>query len=289
MTHAADMLHMSQPSLGLQIKSLEVEMGVELLERHSRGVSPTRVGKIMYERSISILQQVDALRDELNGADTTKVRSIALGLPPSIMRMLGEDIFTDAEAYVHNFTIEFTEERSFVLLDILDRNEIDLAFCYNTKEDLRYIRTPILEEELIFVAVPTSFRSEEHVTASEVLKRRLAISGARGIIHGLIQDQADRLNQTLEPDLSIHSVEMLMKIVKRGRAATVLPYGLVSDAVAAGTLAYRRIKDRPLYRTLYSVRMRGNRNTESVGLDNFTTQLAQRLQTKLGELARSLV
>jgi LysR family nitrogen assimilation transcriptional regulator len=114
------------------------------------------------------------------------------------------------------------------------------------------------------------------------------ISGERGILHGLVQAQADRLSQPLNLAFSIHSVSMLKSVVMQGKAATVLPFGLVADEVAAGTMAYRRIRDRPLYRTLYFVRMRGNKNAEGAGLERLLQYTAERLRIKLGDLARPI-
>ncbi len=287
-TRAAEALHVAQPSLGVQIRSLETEMGVPLLERHSRGISPTAAGNLLYEHASDILQRVDALRGDVRSVGTPRARPVALGFPPSSMKLLGADILADADTYAPELTIELTEERSFVLEDALERKELDLALCYNTKEDPRIIRTPILEEELIFIASPSHFSSDDPVSASDVLKTPLVISGERGIIHGLVQAHADRLSQPLEPAFSIHSVSTLKNIVMQGRAATILPFGLVAEEVAAGTMAYRRIRDRPLYRTLYFVRARGNKNAEGAGLDRLLKHIAERLRSKLGELARPI-
>ena len=48
-TAAARRLRLSQPSISLQVKNLEQEMGLQLLERHPRGVTPTREGQVLYE------------------------------------------------------------------------------------------------------------------------------------------------------------------------------------------------------------------------------------------------
>src|SRR6185369_236810 len=57
-TRAAEQLYVAQPALGMQIRQLEESLGVELLERHSRGVSPTRAGQALYERACEILRLV---------------------------------------------------------------------------------------------------------------------------------------------------------------------------------------------------------------------------------------
>ena len=48
-TNAARRLHVTQPSISLQVKKLEQEMGARLLDRHSRRVVLTREGEVLYE------------------------------------------------------------------------------------------------------------------------------------------------------------------------------------------------------------------------------------------------
>ena len=64
---AAEVLHIAQPALGLQVRKLEDELHTQLLIRHSRGVEPTPAGKLLRERANAILAQIEetkqAIRD----------------------------------------------------------------------------------------------------------------------------------------------------------------------------------------------------------------------------------
>src|ERR1700679_204707 len=53
-------LHTSQPSLSRQIKDLEDQVGVELLNRSARGVTLTEAGKAFLDHARLALSQVDA-------------------------------------------------------------------------------------------------------------------------------------------------------------------------------------------------------------------------------------
>ncbi|MDH8660872.1 LysR family transcriptional regulator, partial [Klebsiella pneumoniae] len=55
----------AQPSLSQQIKSLEEELGVQLLVRHARGVTVTEQGQQLYDRACRILQEVDDAKDSI--------------------------------------------------------------------------------------------------------------------------------------------------------------------------------------------------------------------------------
>ncbi len=90
---AAQRLHMSQPPLSMQIKALERELGIELLERTSRRVALTDAGRAFLERARTILGAVEEAREVARGAERGTQGRLEVGfissatlslLPPSI-------------------------------------------------------------------------------------------------------------------------------------------------------------------------------------------------------------
>ena len=70
-SRAAARLHMTQPPLTVRLRSLERELGVELLVRHGRGVDLTAAGRVLVERARRVLADVSAAAEE--------VRTVGLG------------------------------------------------------------------------------------------------------------------------------------------------------------------------------------------------------------------
>jgi len=70
-THAGETLHLSQPAVSRQIRSLEAAMGATLFHRHPRGLLLTSEGEILFEATQEITAQLDAstvrLRDNREG------------------------------------------------------------------------------------------------------------------------------------------------------------------------------------------------------------------------------
>ncbi len=62
-THAAEQLHISQPTVSLQIQALEREMGEKLLERRGPSVRLTPEGKVLYQLVQPIAAGIDSLKD----------------------------------------------------------------------------------------------------------------------------------------------------------------------------------------------------------------------------------
>src|SRR5437588_8624269 len=69
-TRAADELHVAQSALSHQVRRLERELGVELLQRTTRSVEPTQAGELVGRRARTMLEQAAVLAgevDELRG------------------------------------------------------------------------------------------------------------------------------------------------------------------------------------------------------------------------------
>lgn len=80
MTHAADYLHVSQPTLSRQVKALENEFGKPLLYRESKKVTLTQDGVLLRKRATEILHLVDKTTDELMVSHNELSGDILLGV-----------------------------------------------------------------------------------------------------------------------------------------------------------------------------------------------------------------
>jgi DNA-binding transcriptional LysR family regulator len=78
-SEAAAVLKSSQPSISLKIKSLEEELGIELLDRNRSGVHPTRAGILVYQTAKDILGRWSQLEDNLLGFQETLTGTLTIG------------------------------------------------------------------------------------------------------------------------------------------------------------------------------------------------------------------
>src|SRR5580698_5477040 len=79
-SRAAATIHVAQPALSQQIAELEIEMGVELLQRSARGVRATRAGEVLYREGLAILRQVEQIPSLIRSADAEIEGSVSLGI-----------------------------------------------------------------------------------------------------------------------------------------------------------------------------------------------------------------
>jgi len=263
MTAAARQLNLAQPALGAQMRQLETELGVSLLVRHSRGIMPTAAGSLLYERAQEILESVEQAARDVRTLNSQRHNQLRIGFNPSTLLVLSPDVIMDTRATMPGVSVSLVEERTPVLLDALEHNQVDIAFLYlyNLPERPGLTRRAVIEEDLLLVTAPSlqppQAPHESHdptVSLAEALRYDLAIGGERGDLRNIVESEAQRLSLKVKIAYELQSGESTKLIVARGTAATILPYSLAAEELKSGALIGRRI-DRPaLTRMLYVVR-----------------------------------
>jgi DNA-binding transcriptional LysR family regulator len=107
-TRAAERLWIAQPGLSQHVRSLERELGVELLERHPRGVSLTHAGELLLERARAALAAADVAASTGRELQAGVVGSVRLGVASGPGWPLTSDLLR-----------QFSRERSGVELTVL--------------------------------------------------------------------------------------------------------------------------------------------------------------------------
>ena len=82
-SRAAERLHVSQPPLSRQIRSLEAELKVKLLDRNTQGVRLTRVGHAVLARSRKLVRDAESLRAESQMIEKESQEELRIGYAPS--------------------------------------------------------------------------------------------------------------------------------------------------------------------------------------------------------------
>jgi len=289
MTAAAQRLGLAQPALGAQIRHLEEELGVKLLLRHSRGVAPTQAGRLLHARALAILAQVDRARIDLRAMGVREQDHLLLGVNPSMVLMLGPDLLIDARREMPDVAVSLVEERTPVLLDALDRGQVNMSFLYNLDDRPGLERRALAEEDLLLVTAPPPSPRADVISFAEALEHNLVIAGARGVIRRIVESEARRLSLSVKLAWEVHSVSSMKAMIARGEAASIMPYSLAAEELRAGTLFARRI-DRPaLTRTLYLVRQQEHEPfLHEDQISAFLDNTVERLIARIGPYARRL-
>lgn len=281
-TKAAEALNVAQPALGLQIRQLEADLGVPLLIRHSRGVSPTGAGRQLYKRALEILELVERAREEVSLSAKAERENIVLGLTNGTSALIGANLIRKSDTALPKVHLSLVEEMSNVLVDALDRGEIDIALAYDVPDRPGLLRIPLIDEEVVFVEAASENNDQRPIAFSSVLAMPLVLPNERDVIRSRIQNLADQLELPLRISYEVSSISMLKRLVADGGSVSVMPYASVLDDLEAQRLWHRRIVDPTPRRTLYLVR--SSRRRRFVQEDEFLDYLQCEFRAFIGIL-----
>lgn len=165
---AAKRLFISQPPLSRQIKQLEEEMGIELINRSQRPLQLTEAGEFVYEHAVQILAKADNLKS-MTARMANFDKTISIGFVSSILSGFLPKVIGSFRAHYPNVQVKLHELNSFEQTEALKEGVIDVGYGRLRLEDTS-VRRILLRKEKIVAAVPSS-----HHLANNP-KRKLALS-----------------------------------------------------------------------------------------------------------------
>ncbi|NBX55721.1 MAG: LysR family transcriptional regulator, partial [Betaproteobacteria bacterium] len=132
-TRAAQVLGLAQPALSRHIRSLEVELRQTLLTRNGRGAVTTEAGKLLLEHARGILHQMARAQEDLAQLRGGLSGRVALGLPPSVARVLTVPLTRAFRAELPLAQLSIREGLSTELSESLLNGRLDIAVLYNAQ------------------------------------------------------------------------------------------------------------------------------------------------------------
>lgn len=258
---AARKLYVSQPSLSQMLRSVEKELGVELIDRSSTKISPTYAGELFYQQSKLILMNYDNLihtMQEISGQERSRLK---LGIPVSRGTYILPRLLTALQQEFPLVQIETSEGSALILEDQLCNGEIDLAFSHYYQRNPNLIYIPIVTEEWL-LALPSSHplsASAQHIANWQkrapiqlsLLKDTPFILLKHGHSARQITDKLFELAHFVpQVILETHSNAIAHSIAISGLGATVLPEHEVRFHLSEATGCYFSIDQRQYNRKL---------------------------------------
>ncbi|MGV6874048.1 LysR family transcriptional regulator [Pseudochelatococcus sp. B33] len=250
-TAAANHVHISQPALTYQLKQMEEELGVKLLERNPRGISLTPAGEVLLAKAEAVLTEMEAIKPALMRFRGPAKRHVTFGIAPTPARALAADLI-DACTRSGRFEIDIREAFSDDLHRMVALGELDCALFYGTPDPGRSIASIALVREALFaIAAPKLFAGvASDVIRFEELATLLLVLESTGMIgRRLVDEAAAERGLTLDV-VTASSIPVKKEVIARNDRSTVGPVGLYAEELAAGTLRARRIVEPELVRTL---------------------------------------
>ncbi len=150
---AAAACFVSQPTLSTQIKKLEEELGVSLVERAPRKVMLTPAGRDAVERARRIVAEVEQMKEAARRSQDPEAGTVRLGMFPTLGPYLLPHVIPRIRERFPDLELLLVEEKSDVLLSRLHEGKLDAALLALPVHDDQ-LHSEFLFEEPFVLAVP---------------------------------------------------------------------------------------------------------------------------------------
>jgi DNA-binding transcriptional LysR family regulator len=280
-TRAAAAEHIAQPALSQQIRKLEGEVGVALVERTTRHVSLTEAGQLLVVRARRILAELESAHSELESLRGIDIGHVTIGA----IHTMGPIDLSLALAEFHalhpQVALSVREQTSEECAELLRIDELDLAFLSVTERVESHelgLHQLISEELLVLMPVDHALARHEEVRMTELAHEQF-ISFRQGARLRELLFSAGRDAQ-FEPRVTLESNEShrIRTLVSRGLGVAILPR---SDAIGQGAeVAVARLVAPALRRDITLAWRAGRRHSPAahafleLARDTFTDETA---------------
>jgi LysR family transcriptional regulator, hydrogen peroxide-inducible genes activator len=240
---AAQACDVSQPTLSSQIRKLEGQLGVTLLERTNKRVELTSVGSRILVHAQKALEEAGQMEEVARGARDPLEGPLKLGVIPTLAPYLMPLILKPLKESYPGLTIELWEDQTHALIEALRAHKLDAVLLATAGESPEITEIALFDEPLL-AALPLKHElCAARAVDEEALKGELLVLAeghclanqaltACGTKHGP--------RSGIQGSMKAATLETLVNLVAAGYGATLIP------ALSAESLGQRDVALRPL-------------------------------------------
>ncbi len=258
-TNAAKALHLSQPTVSMQIKKLCETLGLPLLEQVGRAIHPTAAGRDVYDTAREILGGIVALDDLASEHKGVVKGDLSLAVITSatyfMPHLLGAFINRHPD-----LRPRLTITNRAKVLERLKSNQDDLLIMGQVPSEIAVEAHPFIDNEMVVVAPPGhGLLSAQNIPLARLAKERFLVrepgSGTRLTVDRLFASQ----QVIIPPFMELGSSEAIKQGVLAGLGISVLSKRNIGLELASRHIAILDVQGFPLVRRWYAVHLRGKR------------------------------
>jgi LysR family nitrogen assimilation transcriptional regulator len=249
---AAQLLSVAQPALSRQIRALEVELRQTLFLRNGRGVTLTPPGARLLAHARH--PAAGGRSRELDESRTAPVGRVALGVPPSVSRVLSGPVVAEFRARFPRADISIAEGLTVHILEWLALGRIDVGIVYNPPASPAVELRAFVEQQLYLIG-PKRARPGDRggsVELRQLPTYPLIIPSRPHTIRMLVDSRLSALGLKAAVALEIDGIRAILDLVQRGHGYAVLPRHALIEAGPGAKLAARPIVQ-PALRSVMAV------------------------------------
>lgn len=174
-SRAAQRLNLTQPALSRQIKGLEDDLGVTLLERGAHSFSLTPAGELLLREGRTLLERAHALEQRVRAS--AKAQTIRVGYSPSLTAGILSPAI-EAFTQVHpKARVELSDLSSNEMIEALQKGTLDVIVTAPPSKDVPDIAWITVQQQAWRVAVPPQhpLNNKDTLTPQDLHEQKLVV------------------------------------------------------------------------------------------------------------------
>ena len=221
---AAEKCFVSQPTLSGQLKKLETEIGVQLVERTTRNVFLTPIGEEIVKKARTILAEAASIEDLVKTYSDPMSGTVNIGLIPTIAPYLLPIIVQPVNRTYPQLEIILHEVQTEVMLKKLGEGTLDAGILAVPLE-MKGLEQIILYTEPFFVAANNQhhFAEKSKIRKEDLRGETLLLLGEGHCLRGQVLDVCSYAMTKERKDFQGTSLETIRHMVSTGIGITLIP------------------------------------------------------------------
>ncbi len=231
LTKAAEIVHVAQPALSQQLTALEAELGVQLLQRSSKGIALTSAGMVLYRHACKLLRQLALACDDVKSVGAKISGRVSIGLPPTVAVRLAMPLIQTVRKRFPEVRLQIFEGMSGYTLERFFNHRLDFVFLFRSTASQTIELLPLAQETLSLIGhLDQQLLSIEQPGAAPSIPIEnlhglplvLPCSSQEGLRYQVEQVFAQR-NIDLNVVVELDSLRYLLECTRECLACTILP------------------------------------------------------------------
>jgi LysR family hydrogen peroxide-inducible transcriptional activator len=233
---AAQMCHVTQPTLSAQLSALEQRLGVSLVERGRQGAALTPVGRQIHERAIIALRSVEEIKEIARAGRHGVAGTVRIGVLPTLGPYMLAELLPDVHRRYPRLKLYVREERASDLLTSLRNGRHDAILTSLPVRDDTLQLWPLFWEPILLAMPQDHALAAKRSLSSADLKGQAVLTLEPGhVLHRQVRELCEQFGMELQFDYEGTSLDTLRIMVGLGMGVALLPALYVRSEIAKVT------------------------------------------------------
>jgi LysR family hydrogen peroxide-inducible transcriptional activator len=221
---AAERCFVSQPTLSGQLKKLEEELGVLLVERNNRQVAMTQAGKAIAEQARKILAETRAIKEMAQYYQDPLVGDLHVGIIPTLAPYLLPIIIPALKKQYPRLKFWLYEYQTHQLLEKMRRAELDFLILALPVEAHEFIELDLFREPFrLAVNKSEKLAKQQMISMGDIARQEMLLLEEGHCLRGHILDACQIADVAESSQFQATSLETLRHMVGEGMGMTLIP------------------------------------------------------------------